>query len=82
MRQDRKQEQARIVSFLKGRQGTYDVDQMLVLLRSLKEDMKENLLTCSQEEFLRVQAEGATYDKLIRLITRPDIVTAKASGSD
>ena len=82
MRQDRKQEQNRITQALKARVGTFDVDQMLELLRLMREEAKDNLLTCSQEEFPRVQAEGATYEKLIRTITRPDIIIARASGSE
>jgi hypothetical protein len=82
MRQDRRQEQARLVSFLKGRVGTLDIDQMIQLLHSLREDAKDNLLTCSQEEFPKVQSEGVTYEKLIRLLTRPDIKAMHASGSE
>lgn len=82
MRQDRRQEQAQLASYLKSRIGTLEVDQMLNLLKSLKEDTKDNLLTCSQEEFSRIQAEGVTYEKLIRLLTRQDILASKANGSD
>jgi hypothetical protein len=80
MKQDRKQEQARLLRFLKGRVGTLDIDHMLELLRLLREDAKDNLLTCSQEEFSRVQAEGMTYEKLIRSLTRPDIVSTDQAG--
>lgn len=82
MRQDRKQEQARLVSFLKSRVGTLDIDQMLQLLNLLREDAKDNLLTCTAEEFARVQAEGVTYERLIRLLTRADIKTLLTGGSD
>lgn len=82
MRQDRKQEQTRLTQTLKARVGTFDVDQMLELLRLMREEAKDNLLTCSQEEFPRVQAEGVTYEKLIRLLTRPDIVLPKTGGSE
>lgn len=82
MRQDRRQEQARLVSSLKARVGTLDVDQMIQLLTSLKEDAKDTLLTCTPEEFARVQSEGVTYERLIRMLTRADIKTMQASGSE
>jgi hypothetical protein len=55
---------------------------MIQLLTSLKEDAKDTLLTCTPEEFARVQSEGVTYERLIRMLTRADIKTMQANGSE
>lgn len=67
----RKAKQESLVRNLQERRGTADVHMMLELLDMLLEGAKNNLLTCVENEFNRLQGEAQAYDKLIRLITRP-----------
>lgn len=44
---------------------------MLDLLHSLLEECKSTLVSCDESQLSRAQAEARTYDKLLKLITRP-----------
>lgn len=73
MIRDRKVRQDQAAKELHERRGTHEVRTALELLEMLLEGAKNNLLTCEQNEFNRLQGEAQAYDKLIRLITRPSI---------
>ena len=44
---------------------------MLDLLQALLEESKTALVQCDETQIVRVQSEARTYDKLLKLITRP-----------
>jgi hypothetical protein len=43
------------------------------LLQIQIEGVKSKLLTCTLDEFPRLQGEGQAYEKLVKLITRPSL---------
>lgn len=49
----------------------YGVKAVLELLQLRLEGVKNAMLTCKAEEFLKHQGEASAYDKIIRDITRP-----------
>lgn len=71
MMDQRKVKQDALIKALQERRAAYEVQTTLDLLGILLEGAKNNLLTCDQNEFNRLQGEAQAYDKLIRLITRP-----------
>lgn len=75
MKPERRKAQAEIIAAIQSRAGTYEVQQVMDLLGLLLEDSKNNLLVCASAEFPRVQGEAQTYDKLIRMLTRPSLKT-------
>lgn len=74
---DRRLRQDQLVKELQQRVASHEVQTTLDLLALLLEGAKNNLLTCTSEEFNRLQGEAQTYDKLIRLLTRPSISSSK-----
>lgn len=44
---------------------------MVELLNNLLAECKTTLVSCEESQLIRVQAEARTYDKLLRLVTRP-----------
>lgn len=67
---DRRQKQEALVRAIQDRRTSYEVQNVLELLKLLLEGVKTNLLTCSKEEFAKLQGEAQTYDKLVRMLTR------------
>lgn len=76
---DRRRKQEELVRALQQRTASYEVQTTLDLLKLLLEGSKNNLLTCNKEEFAKLQGEGQTYEKLIRMLTRQPVspMTAK-----
>lgn len=55
--------------------ATYEIQQVTDLLSLLLDDAKNSLTTCAADDFARLQGEAQTYDKLLRMISRPTIKT-------
>jgi hypothetical protein len=70
---DRRQKQEALVKQIRDRAASFEVQSVLDLLTMLLEGAKNNLLTCNSNDFNRLQGEAQTYDKLMRLLTRPGI---------
>lgn len=75
MKADHRQTVHKLVENIQTRQSTYEIQQVVELLECLLEMAKEELVTCSLENFPRVQGETQTYDKILRLLNRPSIKT-------
>lgn len=69
---DRKTRQTALAKQLHDARATYEVAAMLDLLRTRKEGVMNQLLTCKGDEFFKLQGEAQAYDKLIMDITRPN----------
>lgn len=50
--------------------GSYEVKAMLELLQLRMDGVKNAMLTCRPDEFLKYQGEAVAYDKVMRDITR------------
>ena len=77
MNLDRKQRQETLIQQLKDRAGSFEVQTTIELLQVMLDGAKNNLLTCTGNDFNRVQGEAQTYDKLIRLLTRQSLSASK-----
>lgn len=73
---DRRKKQEALVREIQSRITSYEVKNVLELLSLMLETSKNNLLTCSNDEFSKLQGEAQAYDKLIRTLTRPSIGSA------
>ena len=60
-----------LVQAIQARLGTADLQLVLDLLQALLEESKTALVQCDETQIVRVQSEARTYDKLLKLITRP-----------
>lgn len=61
---------------LHDRLATHEVKTTVALLEMMLEETKDNLVTCATSDMLALQGEARTYEKLIRTITRPAVITA------
>lgn len=75
MKADRRQTQQTLIENIQARQNTYEVQQFVELLRLLLSESMTSLLVCNAEEFPRVQGEAQTYDKILRMLSRPALKT-------
>lgn len=65
-----KQVQERLAQSLRTKIGTQDVDTLMMLLHSLLESAKQNLVSADISEFQKLQGEAMTYNKLVKLLER------------
>lgn len=72
---DRRTVQAELVKAIQERAATYEVQQVMDLLKLLLEESKNNLVNAAPDRVMAVQAEAQTYTSLIRMLTRPSIQT-------
>lgn len=70
---ERRRKQEELLRAIKGRSASYEIQTVMDLLKLQLETTKNNLLTCSRDDFLKLQGEAQAYDKLIRSITRPSL---------
>lgn len=73
MKGDRKQKIQELVDALQARAGTSDFAQLLDLLRHLMENAQVDLVHATPSDFQKLQGEAQAYDKLIRMLRRPNI---------
>lgn len=73
MMSPRRVRQQQLVDMLYERRATHEVQSMMVLLNLLFEEAKHTLVTCDPTAVCRVQGEAQTYEKLIRMLTRPGL---------
>lgn len=60
-----------LVQRVQERLGTPELQLVVELLNNLLAECKTTLVSCEESQLIRVQAEARTYDKLLRLVTRP-----------
>lgn len=68
---DRKAKLEALSKQLHDQRGGYEVKAILELLQLRLDGVKNAMLTCKPDEFLRYQGEASAYDKVVRDITRP-----------
>lgn len=73
MRGDHKQKIQELVDALQARVGTPDFAYLMDLLKYLLETTQAELVHAPVADFQKVQGEAQAYDKLIRLLKRPNI---------
>lgn len=73
MRGDRKQKQQELIDALQARVGASEFSQMMDLLRLLLEEALQELIHAAPADVARLQGEAQTYDKLMRMLRRPNI---------
>lgn len=70
---DRKARVDNLAKELRLRIASFEVTTMIELLAYRLEDVKSNLVSCSPDDFARLQGEAQAYDKLLKQITRQAI---------
>ena len=68
---DRKVKLEALSKQLHDQRGGYEVKALLELVQLRMDGVKNQMLTCKPEEFLRLQGEAQAYDKIARDIIRP-----------
>lgn len=58
--------------------GSYEITQVMELLKVLRDDARDGLMTCTQEQFQSQQSRARAYEDLMKMLTRP---TLKTSGA-
>lgn len=70
---ERKARQEALSRQLHSGQGSHEIKTVLELLQLRMEGVKNAMLTCKPEEFLKYQGEALAYNKVILDITRPPL---------
>jgi hypothetical protein len=73
MTPDRRRTQQELAKKLHDSLGTYEVQSILDLLRSLRAETLETLATCEEARFKEYQGRVRALDDVERMITRPPI---------
>lgn len=67
---DRKRKLEELGKLLRERKGSLEVTSIMEVIELKLDEVKEQLLTCDEDEFRRLQGEAQAYEKLTRLLTR------------
>lgn len=62
-----------LAELIHSRLGVYEIDAFMQLLYAQMEEVKSSFVSAPPDTLAALQIEAQTYDKLIRLITRPTI---------
>jgi hypothetical protein len=73
MTPDRRRTQQELANKLHDSIGSYEVQSILDLLRSLRAENLEMLATCEEARFKEYQGRVRAFDEIERMITRPPI---------
>jgi len=73
MTQERRKSQQELAKKLHENLGNYDVQNILDLIRNLRANSLEDLVTCEESRFKEYQGRIKAFDDVERMITRPPI---------
>jgi len=80
MQPNRKLLRQELVEAIQSRMGTYEIQQVMDLLQALRDEARDGLMTCSQDQFSSQQSKARTYEDLIKMLTRPSLKTKGATN--
>lgn len=80
MQPNRKLFRQELVEAIQSRMGTYEIQQVMDLLQALRDEARDGLMTCSQDQFQSQQSKARTYEDLIKMLTRPNLRTKGATN--